>query len=407
MEGPVEELIPAFKRAQFGILKSRLEERRRFIQVLAGPRQSGKSTLARQVAGALGIPVQFVSADDPAAGGRSWLTKQWDLARIQARAAGKGGSVLVVDEVQKVPDWSEQIKRLWDEDTASNVPLKLLVLGSAPLLVQRGLTESLTGRFEVVRIMHWSLGEMHDAFGWDADQYIFFGGYPGAADLIHDEDRWKRYIVEAMIEPTLARDLLQLTRIDKPALLRQLFNLGCSYSGQILSYTKLVGQLQDAGNTTTLAHYLEQLGSAGMLMGLQKYAGQRVRQRGSSPKFLALNNAFISALSGESFLAAKADPSTWGRLVESAVGSHLVNEGRRQGYDVFYWRDATSEVDYVVKKGSRIAALEVKSGRQRVTPSGLDTFAKSFRPKQMILVGSGGIPVDRFLGKSISDWFSS
>jgi predicted AAA+ superfamily ATPase len=291
---------------------------------------------------------------------------------------------------------------LWDEDSASRLPLKIVVLGSAPLLIQKGLTESLTGRFEVVRLTHWSFSEMKAAFGWDLDQYVFFGGYPGAADLIQDEERWKRYILDSMIETTLSRDLLQLNRIDKPALLRQLFTLGCSYSGQILSYTKLVGQLQDAGNTTTLAHYLELLGTAGMLTGLHKYAGQKVRQRGSSPKFVTLNNAFISAQSELGLEQAKEDPAYWGRLVESAVGAHLVNEARSMGYEIYYWREGEREVDYVVKKGTSISALEVKSGRDSGNRSGMAAFTKSFRPKQVLLVGTGGIPLSQFLGSRIA-----
>jgi predicted AAA+ superfamily ATPase len=397
---------PVFKRDQFDVLKTRLEERRRFIQVLAGPRQSGKSTLARQVADSLDAPVMFVSADDPEARGRAWLELQWGIARIQAREAGKNGSVLIVDEIQKISTWSEQIKRLWDEDSASKLSLKVVVLGSAPLLIQKGLTESLTGRFEVVRLTHWSFSEMKSAFGWNLDQYVFFGGYPGAADLIQDEERWKRYILDSMIETTLSRDLLQLNRIDKPALLRQLFTLGCSYSGQILSYTKLVGQLQDAGNTTTLAHYLELLGSAGMLIGLHKYAGQKVRQRGSSPKFVTLNNAFISAQSELGLEQAKEDPAYWGRLVESAVGAHLVNEARSGGYEIYYWREGEREVDYVVKKGKSLSALEVKSGRDKGSRSGMDVFSKLFRPKQVLLVGTGGITLSQLLGNPIRTWIS-
>jgi predicted AAA+ superfamily ATPase len=247
---------------------------------------------------------------------------------------------------------------------------------------------------------------MKTAFGWTLDKYLFFGGYPGAAGLIADEDRWRRYILDAMIETTLSRDLLQLNRIDKPALLRQLFNLGCSYSGQILSYTKLVGQLQDAGNTTTLAHYLELLGAAGMLAGLNKYAGQRVRQRGSSPKLLALNTAFISAQSELSLARAADTPAYWGRLVESSVGAHLVNEGRSRGYEVFYWREGEKEVDYVIKKGAAISAIEVKSGREKGSVAGLELFAQTFRPKQSLLIGTGGISLVQFLGNPLSKWIT-
>jgi uncharacterized protein len=393
-----------YKRNQFRVLTSRVHEKRRFMQVLAGPRQSGKTTLAEQVAAACEIPVHFISADDPVAHGRVWLDQQWELARIQAREAGKAGSLLIVDEIQKVPAWSETVKRLWDEDSSSRVPLRVLLLGSAPLLIQKGLTESPTGRFEVIRSTHWSYGEMRDAFGWSLDQFIFFGGYPGAADLVSDENRWKRYVLDSMVETTLSRDILQLQRIDKPALLRELFNVGCAYSGQILSYTKIVGQLQDAGNTTTLAHYLELLAAAGMMVGLHKYAGQKVRQRGSSPKFQVLNNAFINARSELSFEQARKDPSYWGRLVESAVGAHLVNEAQSEGIGVYYWREGQKEVDFVLKKGRSLAAIEVKSGQEGGALSGIDEFSKAFRPRKLLLIGAGGISLTKFLSESIMKW---
>lgn len=393
-----------YKRKQFDVLSSRLEEKRRFIQVLAGPRQSGKTTLAQQFAAASEIPVHVISADDPEAHGRTWLQQQWEVGRGQARDAGKQGSVLVIDEVQKLPAWSETVKRLWDEDSASHIPLKVLILGSAPLLIHQGLSESLAGRFEIVRSTHWSFAEMRDAFGWSLDQYIYFGGYPGSAGLISDENRWKRYILDSMVETTLSRDILQLQRIDKPALLRQLFNIGCSYSGQILSYTKIVGQLQDAGNTTTLAHYLELLGAAGIMVGLHKYAGQKVRQRGSSPKFQTLNNAFVTCQSELTFQQARKDHSYWGRLAESAVGAHLVNESHSESAGIFYWREGQKEVDYVVKRGRSLSAIEVKSGIEEGLLSGLDEFSKKFRPKRVLLVGSGGIALDQFLGSGIGKW---
>jgi len=216
--------------------------------------------------------------------GPAWIEQQWEAARLLAREAGREGALLALDEVQKVPRWSESLKRLRDEDSRAALPLKVVLLGSAPLLVQKGLTESLTGRFEILHLPHWSYVEMRDAFGWTLDQYLFYGAYPGAAPLVDEPERWARYIRDSLIETTIARDVLLLSRVDKPALLRRLFELGCTYSGRILSYTKMLGQLQDAGNTTTLAHYLDLLAGAGMVVGLQKYAGGAARRRGSSPK---------------------------------------------------------------------------------------------------------------------------
>src|SRR5205807_8790309 len=245
--------------------------------------------------------------------------------------------------------------------------LKVVLLGSAPLLVQRGLTESLAGRFEVLHLPHWSFAEMRAAFGFSLEEYVYFGGYPGAASLVHEPDRWRRYILDALIETTIARDVLLLTRVDKPALLRRLFELGCRYSGQVLSYTKMLGQLHEAGNTTTLAHYLELLGGAGLLTGLAKYSGRAVRQRGSSPKLQVLNTALMSAQSGLSLDEARADREFWGRLVESAVGAHLANSAAVGECELFYWREGSREVDFVVRVGRTLTAIEVKSGRTRDT----------------------------------------
>ena len=228
-----------FRRPQAAILAERLAEPRRFLHVVAGPRQVGKSTLVQQVTGELDVPVRNVSADEPTLRGGEWIGQQWEAARLEA--LGKAGAVLVLDEIQKIPAWSETVKRLWDEDTRKKLPLKVVVLGSAPLLIAHGLTESLAGRFEVLRLPHWSFTEMRAAFGWSLEQYLHFGGYPGAAPLIGDPARWSRYIADSLIETTIARDVLLLSRVDKPALLRRLFELACRYSGQVLSYTKMIG----------------------------------------------------------------------------------------------------------------------------------------------------------------------
>ena len=381
----------SYRRPIFEAALARLREPRRFLQVLAGPRQVGKTTLARQLVDAIGLPSHVATADEPTLRDRAWLLQQWEAGRDLAR--GRSGAVLVVDEIQKVPGWSETIKRLWDEDTAARRPLRVLLLGSAPLLVQRGLSDSLAGRFELVRIWHWSYAEMRDAFGWDVDRYVYFGGYPGAAPLIGDEERWGAYIRDSLIETTLSRDILLLSRIDKPALLRQLFGMACDLSGQIVSYQKLVGQLQDAGNTTTLAHYLELLAGAGMVAGLQKYSGSRVRQRGSSPKLLALNTALISATTGTGFARTRADHERWGRLVESAVGAHLYRPDR----PLFYWRERDREVDYVVRGTDGMIALEVASGRRKGTLPGIAAFMKTHRRVRPLLIGAEGIPLERFL----------
>ena len=282
---------PSFQRDYAAVLAARLVEPRRFLQIVAGPRQVGKTTLVQQVLEELESPSVFVSADEPTLRDTAWLAAQWERARLVAKDEGKRGAVLALDEAQKVSGWSEAVKRLWDEDARARLPLRVVLLGSAPLLMQRGLTESLAGRFEILHLPHWSLTEMREAFGCSLEQYLYFGGYPGAAPLMDDPPRWRRYLLDSLIETTISRDVLLLTRVDKPALLRRLFELGCRYSGQVLSYTKMLGQLLDAGNSTTLAHYLDLLAGAGMLTGLPKFAGAAVRSRGSSPKVAGLQHS--------------------------------------------------------------------------------------------------------------------
>lgn len=389
-------------RAQAGVLTQRLTEPRRFMQVVAGPRQVGKSTLVLQALEQTRWTSRYVSADEPLLRDRAWLVQQWEAARAEARR--DGASVLVLDEVQKVTDWSETVKRLWDEDTRARLALRVVLLGSAPLLVQRGLSESLAGRFEVIPVQHWSFDEMHAAFGLSVDEYVFYGGYPGAAALIGDLERWRHYVLESLVETTVSRDVLLLSRVDKPALLRRLFHLACEYSGQVLSWTKMLGQLQDVGNVTTLAHYLDLLSGAGLAVGLQKYAAQGARERGSSPKLLVRNTALMSAQAGTTLAALRAEPQRWGRLVESAVGAHLANAAASGAFSLYYWREGPHEVDFVVKRGRDLTSIEVKSGAARDRPAGAGKFAELFKPKRQLLVGGDGIALEEFLGKPAETW---
>jgi len=393
-----------FKRPHAATLAKRLAEPRRFMQVVAGPRQVGKSTLVQQVTENLAIPVRYASADEPTLRGADWIGQQWEAARLEATRTGKAGSLLVLDEIQKIPAWSETVKRLWDEDTRAKRPLKAVLLGSAPLLIAHGLTESLAGRFETLHLPHWSFAEMRAAFGWSIDEYVFHGGYPGAAPLIEEPARWTRYVADSLIETSISRDVLLLTRVDKPALLRRLFELACRYSGQILSYTKMLGQLQDAGNTTTLAHYLELLAGAGMVCGLPKYAGDAARSRGSSPKLQVLNTALMGATSGLVLDSARADREFWGRLVESAVGAHLVNAAAAGLCTVSYWRERNYEVDFVVQAGRRLTAIEVKSGRAPQAHAGTEAFVGAFKVHRTLMVGGDGVRLEEFLAQPVEHW---
>jgi len=411
-----------FERSQAAVLRSRLDEPPVFMIVVAGPRQIGKSTLVRQVLA--GRAASFVAIDQPvpdspdpfssresftrflpgAAPTVERIVECWAQARAKARALPEGTHfVLAIDEIQKISRWSEVVKGLWDADRAEGLNLHVVLLGSSPLLMQKGLTESLAGRYEMIPMNHWSYPEMQEAFDFSLDEFLYFGGYPGSARLIRDEQRWRQYVRASLIQPNIEKDILQMTRVDKPALLKTLFELGCAYSGQIVSFTKLQGQLQDAGNTVTLSHYLDLLAQAGLLTGLQKYAGQKLRQRASSPKLNALNTALMSALAGYTFAQAQADRSYWGRLVESAVGAHLVNSAT-DNCEIHYWRESPDEVDFVIGNGRQLTAIEVKSNIGFAVPKGLGIFAEQYVGTRTMLVGEGGVPLAEFLSHPAADW---
>jgi predicted AAA+ superfamily ATPase len=375
-----------------------LAEKRHVMQVLLGPRQVGKTTLITQVLEDKSLSYVFGSADDQQLHGRAWIEQQWELART------KKAQVLVLDEIQKIEGWSEIVKKHWDRDSRQKAGLHVVLLGSSTGLIQKGMTESLAGRFEIIRVPHWSFSEMKEAFGFTLDEFVFFGGYPGMAFAKDDFTRWKRAVQDSLIETTVAKDILLHARIEKPALLRRLFQLVCEYSSQILSYQKMVGQLQDVGNTTTLAHYLDLLQGAGLCVGLQKYEGRKHRLRSSIPKLQVYNTALISSQGSLQLEQVKNDPELWGRRVESAVGAHLLNCALEHGWELFYWRDGNFEVDFVLEAEGKAIAIEVKSGRRRTSLSGLERIRKKHKNLQPLLVGSGGIPLQDFLAKSPLAW---
>lgn len=395
---------PPYERPLGAVLATRLAEPRHFLHVVAGPRQVGKTTMVRQVLSRSTQPTVVVSADEPSLQDRDWLARHWRNARELA-AENECGAILALDEVQKIPGWSESVKRLWDEDTAANIDLKVVILGSAPL-VRRGLADSLAGRFETLHLPHWSFAEMRAAFGFTLEDYLYFGGYPGAARLSAEPGRWCRYVLDSLVETTISRDVLLMTRVDKPALLRRLFDLACRYSGQILSYNKMLGQLQDAGNTVTLAHYLELLAGAGIVTGIQKYAGDSARIRASSPKLQVYNTALLTATTGMTPDEVLADPEYRGRLVESAVGAHLANAAALRECELYYWRDNNREVDFVLRAGRRVIGIEVKSGRLRGARTGLSAFVDHFPAAQTIVVGENGTPLEEFLLRPVGEWLS-
>jgi len=412
-----------YQRKEVRLLLSRLKEPPRLLMFIAGPRQVGKTTIVHHALSEFRpdryhfAPVDQPDEEQPPgytvssnsynqnSGVRdiAWLIEKWKQAREAARKSEES-YILVFDEIQKISNWSEAVKGLWDADRAEGLNLHVVLLGSSPLLMQKGMSESLTGRYELIRVTHWSFLEMHEAFDFDLDDYLYFGGYPGAAAFIRDEQRWRNYVNGSLIEPSIEKDIFEMTRIDKPALLKQLFHLGCAYSGQILALDKMLGQLQGAGNTTTLARYLEMLGNAGLIVGLQKYyTGQQIRRRASPPKFNVLNNALMTAGSGYSKTEAKADRTYWGRIVESAVGQHLYNSGYPD-CQLHYWRESSYEVDFVIERGQKITVVEVKSGAASGHIKGFDKFEDKFGSYRKVLVSENSIPLVEFLSYPAEHW---
>ena len=412
----------SFQRSQVTKLIERLNEPPRQILAVFGPRQTGKTTIVRQALQSLDQESRYLAVDDPGDRGfpiaslgteltgmapgvrdTQWLIANWTQAREIARRSPRG-FVLAIDEIQRIADWSQTVKGLWDADRSSGCPMHVVILGSAPLIVQSGLSESLAGRIERIFVTHWSFQEMGDAFDFDLESYLYYGAYPRAAQFVRDQHRWRDYLIDALIEPNIERDILAMTRVDKPILLKRLFEVGAAQSGQILSYNKMLGQLDDAGNTTTLARYLDLLASAGLLIGISKYSSQVFRSRASSPKLNVLNTGLMTAVSGYTFQEAKADRRFWDRITESAVGAHLCNTASRDT-NVLYWRESPFEVDFVLQRGGRLVAIEVKSGAKLRRTRGLKVFAERFAPHRSIVVGDRGVPLNEFLTLPAAAWF--
>ncbi len=390
-----------FKRPLQATLLDHLSRPVTVIHVMIGPRQVGKTTIARQIQEAIGYPSIYATADSPVQLDSAWIETQWRLAAAEQAASGKP-VLLILDELQKVRGWSETLKLLWDA-RSPGVEIRVLILGSSALLMQEGLSESLAGRFFLHRCTHWEYPECRDAFGWSLEQWLFYGGYPGAAVFIDNESDWKRYIADSLIETVLARDVLQMSRVAKPVLLRHLFSLAATLPAQYISYTKMLGQLHDAGNTTTLANYLRLLEAAFLVSGLELFSQGVQRKRGSSPKLVLWNNALVNAISTRSFAESLADTVWWGRLVENAVGAYLCGNLNSVEHTLSYWREGAHDVDYVVSHGRKVWAIEVKSGRSG-KPAGLARFRNRYPEAKAFLVGAQGIPLAEFFSKPVKAW---
>ena len=386
------------------VIEKRLNEKRKFIQVISGPRQVGKTTTILEYLKRTDKKSIYITADDINPENSVWISQQWEIVRLRMKVEKTDEYLLIIDEIQKIKNWSETVKLEWDRDSREKTNIKLVLLGSSQLLLQKGLTESLTGRFELIKMVHWSYAEMKKEFALSPEQYVWFGAYPGAGELIHEEIRFKNYIRNSIIETTISKDILHITRVDKPALLKSVCELGLLYSGQILSFNKFLGQLHDAGNTTTVSHYLDLLNDSGIIGGISKFMVKDVRIRASSPKLMAHNTALINAMMPERFTDIIEKPEKWGRLVESCVGSHLLNRSKLDDYELFYWRENNFEVDFVLKKGDKIVALEIKSGNMQKS-DGMRKFMQIHGDAKSYIVGGQGLSWQEFLTYSPSDLF--
>lgn len=383
-----------------------MAEPRRRMQIVMGPRQVGKSTLVGQFTEGISVPFDFFAADGVNRFDSSWIPNKWQQVRMRMDIHSEQEHILIIDEVQKIRGWSEQVKKEWDEDSRSHRNLKVILLGSSRLLLQKGLEESLEGRFETIKMGYWDWQEMHEAFGFSMDEYVYFGGFPGLAPDIQDEDRWRNLMEDSIISPILTRDILEIEEIRNPALLRQVFELACIESAKELSLTKMQGTM-NSGTVPTIKNYLDILNKSMIVQPLQNYSPSRVKEKQSVPKMQVFNNAFRNRFGTFSFDEARVDPTEWGRLVESAVGAHLANRAMTDDYELFYWRnERRQECDYVLRKGQALVAIEVKSGSVDKTV-GFEKFKEQFADKvtAAFIVGPHALPLDDFFIMDLKSLF--
>ena len=395
-----------YERQHLAILKSRMAEPRRRMQIIMGPRQVGKSTLVYQFCDGLDTPYDFFSADGVGRFDTTWIPNHWQEARMKMDLHGDKEHIIIIDEVQKIIGWSEQVKKEWDEDTRNKRNLKVILLGSSRVLLQKGLDESLEERFEPIKMGFWEWSEMRDAFGFTMQQYIYFGGFPGLAPDIHDEDRWRNLMEDSIITPILTRDILEIEEIRNPALLRQVFELACIESARELSLTKMQGTM-NSGTVPTIKNYLNILDQTMTVKPLQKYAPSVVKEKNSVPKMQVFNSAFRNRYGLFSYEEAVANPTEWGRQVESAVGAHLANRSLLDGFELLYWRDEhKKECDYVLKKGQELVAIEVKSSSADDT-SGFEKFKVLYGEHitAALIVGPEGLPLEDFFEMDLKQLF--
>ena len=395
-----------YERQLLAILKSRMAEPRRRMQIIMGPRQVGKSTLAYQFCDGTDTPYDYFAADGVSRFDTAWIPNHWQEARMKMDLHSDKERILIFDEIQKIEGWSEQVKKEWDEDTRMKRNLKVILLGSSRVLLQKGLNESLEGRFEPIRMGYWDWNEMRDSFGFTMQQYIYFGGFPGLANDIHDEDRWRRLMEDTIITPILTRDILEIEEIRNPALLRQVFELACIESARELSLTKMQGTIR-SGTVPTIKNYLNILDQTMTVKPMQKYATSVIKEKNSVPKMQVYNSAFRNRYGQFTFEEAVTNLTEWGRQVESAVGAHLVNRSLLDSFELLYWRDEhKKDCDFVLKKGQALVAIEVKSSSADDT-SGFEKFKQLYGEHitEAFIVGPEGLPLEDFFSLDIKQLF--
>ena len=395
-----------YKRAQLSVLESRMAESRRTIHVVMGPRQVGKSTMIDQFVEHTSVPYSLFSADGVGKTNTDWISEKWYEVRTKMMLYGENEHILIIDEIQKIAGWSETVKKEWDQDTRDKRNLKVILLGSSRLLIQKGLEESLEGRYETLKMGYWEWEEMREAFGFTMEQFIYFGGFPGLAPYINDEDRWRRMMEDSIISPILNRDILDIEEIRNPSLLRQVFEIGSMYSAQEISLNKMQGVVK-SGTVPTISSYLRILDETMLVKPLYKYDNSTIKTRNSVPKMQAYNNAFRNSYCQHTFEEAVMNKVEWGRQVESAVGAYLAGRSVIDGFQLLFWRDEKkNECDYVLKKGESLIAIEVKSGHAD-NIEGYLAFKNRFGRNivNSFIVGPEGLPLEDFFKLNIPSVF--
>jgi predicted AAA+ superfamily ATPase len=363
-------MVKVYERSFVAQLEQRLSAGQPLIQVLVGPRQVGKTTGVKQLLARYPYTTHYANADDILTTDRTWLLEQWQKALLSGKK-----TLLVIDEIQKVPNWSETVKSLWDKAPKA---LRVIILGSSSLQLQKGLTESLAGRFELIRTHQWTYDELKHAFKYDLDRYLTYGGYPGAVGYENEFDRWYAYLKDSIIEAVVGKDILLNRKVGNPALFRQAFEILCRYPAQEISYTKLLGQLQDKGNTDLVKYYIELYSGAFLIHPLEKYSEKNYLSRVSSPKILVSCPALYTMHEGPQVLA---DLEKRGRIFEAAVGTQLL----QLPGNLYYWREKQKEVDFIYKYRGLLYAVEVKSGRRKLS-QGLNTFLDKFPKARPVII---------------------